>query len=195
VFYFNKQTDEVKQAFDMWKSHMALALLDLEFRERVRSFSPDCYTIVQDEVIFGYLSRNYQGIHDTTPWEENCMIDMFRYLPNVGKKAKNAHALKESTGPGRGRLCLCIKEFRNALEKTAGAQGLKELFAGELQAPVDISIYDLESLSRAELLKMLTYTEHRLADAADLARPGRNGWFQWELNMSHPDPDEMRYKT
>jgi hypothetical protein len=186
VFYFDKRKEEAKKAFDMWKSYMALALLDLDFREHVRSSYPDCATIVQDEVIFGYLSRSHQGLHETAPGHENCPIDIFRYFPKAGKKAKNVHALKESIGPGRGRLCLCINELRSALEKTVGTQGIKELFAGETKAPLRLSIYDLASISRAELLRMLVYTEHKFANVADLTRPGKNGWFQWELNMSKP---------
>lgn len=181
VFYFDKRSEMTHKLFEVWKAYIALAFLDLSFRERIKSivFESNCECI-QDELIFAYIRKIHPEISKTIPIWENCLIDNFRYNPSLAKKAKNAHALKASVGEDRGRICLCFKEYKRSLAKTVGEDGIQTLFPNE-NPPFTTSIYSLSSITRDELFDLLRFTNHRFAYITNIVEATEKGWFSNEI--------------
>lgn len=125
LFYFNKQSDKVKKAVELWKAYISLAMTDKSFYNTLVNKFNDYQSLhLQEEMVFRYiqdalvelgLSEKLSEAENFSLCLENKKVIPYNYEPNFIK------AIHLRNGP-KDTICQDIFEI-NRLIKTVDTDG------------------------------------------------------------------------
>jgi len=159
VWYFDKTTSVSKEVFSIWKNIIARVIIgDIEFfdelRDKVPTANDRCF---QDEVAFGYLILQYPELYNPVGYEENYVVYRLRSDNGDLSSIKCLHGLGAVLGNKRGRICLVLKELKDAVERVLTIDHCKMIY-GDTDYKDVLSIFDIKKITHQRLKHVLEFT-------------------------------------
>jgi hypothetical protein len=160
VWYFDKTSQISEEVIRVWKFIISRVLIrDMDFYTelcvKVTSLLEQNF---QDEIAFGYLIVQHPELYNPVGSEENFAIYRLmnkKDLENLDN-VKCLHALGAVLGCRKGRICLVLRELKDAIEKVLNKDQIEMIFGN---ANCDVhDMKEIKNLTRQELKQLLEFT-------------------------------------
>jgi len=158
VWYFDKTNSISEEVFRIWKNIIARVIIeDKEFFDELREKVPTANKVFHDEVAFNYLIVQYPELYSPIGHEENYHIYVLRNDNQDLRKIKCLHGLRSVLGYKRGRICLVLKELKDAVERVLTIDHCKMIY-GDTDYKDVLSIFDIKKTTHQRLKHVLEFT-------------------------------------
>jgi hypothetical protein len=147
-FFYYKQTELMKQFFEIFEAYTISAMADLKIRERLKAHvGYEAWHDVWDEMIMTFMAHHHKDLINIIPLHEHCTAR--RMTPDAkmfhanGTMVSNRFPQREGEREhSRGLLCLVIKEFYENICKVLDPADIFTQEQIDYYVPHQFSLFD-----------------------------------------------------